>query len=161
MVLDKQKSSIKKMFLQKQFIDFWRDITSIGSTTIYATIVIMFLLAGKTQIAVKLTIGYVIIYAVAGTIKIIYFKNRPRKEKYNNLLEKIDASSFPSIHSARAILLAAEISRNTNSATTIFLFIIAALICYSRIAIKKHYWIDVVGGVIFGVASFFVVNNIF
>lgn len=150
------------MFLEKQLADFWRDITSLGSTIMYFIIVIPLFFANQTQIAIKLSIGYILIYLIAGAIKLAYFKNRPRKENYHNFIEKIDASAFPSIHSARITLLAIEISKLINETiATSFLFIIAGLVCYSRIAIKKHYLTDIIGGIILGILTALTVVKLF
>ena len=150
------------MFIQKQLADFWRDITSLGSTLLYFIIVLPLFFTGKIQTATKLTAGYILIYIIAGAIKIIYFKNRPKKENYTNFVEKIDASAFPSIHSARATLMAAEISKLIDGPiATSFLFITAGLVCYSRIAIKKHYWTDIIGGIILGILTTITIGKLF
>ena len=141
------------MFFQKQKQDFWRDITTFGGAYFYFTLVLLFFAVGKTNFALKLTAGFFVIYFTAIIIRLFYFKNRPKKESYDNLLGKIDASSFPSVHSARVVFLALTLSEFSDSfqvKVSLLLFIIAGAVCYSRIAIKKHYWIDVNGGIFLG-----------
>lgn len=149
-------------FLQKQLQDFWRDITSIGSTLLYFIITLPFFAADKTSIALQLITGYFLIYLVAGAIKLVYFKNRPAKENYTNFAEKIDASAFPSIHSARTIFMALTLGKMFDTTIiTAFFLAVTALVCYSRIAIKKHYWSDVIGGIVLGLLTFLIINKLF
>ena len=150
------------MFIQKQKQDFWRDITSLGGAWIYFTIILLLFAVGQTKISAEILTGFFIMYFTAVIIRLFYFKNRPKKETYNSTLEKIDASAFPSVHSARAVFLALTFSKLFNSmqASTL-LFAIAGIVCYSRIAIKKHYWTDVIGGIVLGILTFFAVNKLF
>ena len=65
---------------------------------------------------------------------------------------KIDASSFPSVHSMRAIFMAIIISKFfANPIMIIFLLLWALIVSYSRVYIKKHYWIDIIVGLIIGI----------
>lgn len=149
-------------FIQKQKEDFWRDITSLGGAGIYFTIVLLLIAFEQKKIAAEIFTGFLITYFTAVIIRLFYFKNRPRKETYNNTLEKIDASSFPSVHSARAVFLALTFSKlSDTTAASILLFTIAGAVCYSRIAIKKHYLIDVIGGIVLGIVTFIIVGEIF
>lgn len=150
------------MFFQKQKEDFWRSVTALGDAWFYFALVLILFALGKTKFAIELTCGFFIIYFTAIIIRLFYFKNRPKKEAYHTLLERIDASSFPSVHSARAVLIALQFSKLSDSTlTVIILFTIASLVCYSRIKIKKHDWIDVIGGIVLGLIAFVAVNKIF
>ena len=101
-------------------------------------------------------------------IKYCYYKPRPEPQKYNNRWQKIDASSFPSIHTANSLILAffgivasggIALGNNTPLLQQIIVQIILPLfwllfyltISYSRVMLKKHYWIDLLGGTIFAV----------
>ena len=66
-------------------------------------------------------------------------------------MEKLDASSFPSIHAARATFLFIILSKFlfVGDIYGAFLGFMLFLVFYSRVYLKKHYWIDViVGGVV-------------
>lgn len=150
------------MFIQKQKEDFWRDITALGGAWLYFATVLILLAVEQTKIAAEIFAGFLITYFTAVIIRLFYFKNRPKKETYNNTLEKIDASSFPSVHSARAVFLALTFSKFSDATmTSAILFLLAGTVCYSRIAIKKHYWTDVIGGVVLGIVTFVIVGEIF
>ncbi|MAG02464.1 hypothetical protein CMI42_03945, partial [Candidatus Pacearchaeota archaeon] len=81
--------------------------------------------------------------------------NRPEKQKYGNFVERIQASSFPSWHTARIVYLAIIISYLfSNNYLTILLIIIAGLVAYSRIYLKRHDYWDVLGGIVLGIIAF-------
>ena len=148
------------MFFQKQKQDFWRDITTFGGAYFYFILTIMLYILGEAGVSLEIFIGFFAIYLTAIIIRLFYFKNRPKKEAYNNIAEKIDASSFPSVHSARAVFLALSISKIFEKPEmTALVILLAGLVCYSRIAIKKHYWTDVIGGIILGLAAFWLIKQ--
>lgn len=100
-----------------------------------------------------------LIYGVAVLIRLVYFKERPKKRASNNLLRKIDASSFPSIHAARAFFFAVTITRNyQNPLLGSLLFIIAVLIAYSRYRLHHHYAVDILGGAVLGLVTSYIVE---
>lgn len=145
---------------EKHINEFFRDITSIGGLWLYLILILFtFLTAGQLP-AVQLLTALIAIYVVAVIIRLIYFKDRPTHEPHTTILERIDASSFPSIHSARATTLAYLLSKQLPEAT-ILLTGIAALVCVSRIYLRKHYLTDVVGGVALGILSAVAVARIF
>ena len=88
-------------------------------------------------------------------IRSIYTKNRPDKQEYKNYLEKIDALSFPSWHTARIVYLALIFSYlfNNNLLTLLFT-LVAILVAYSRVYLKRHDYWDVLGGIVLGVVAF-------
>lgn len=101
-------------------------------------------------------------YAAWSAIKYFFFKERPKSREFSNWLEKINAWSFPSIHSSNMMILILffvrvlfEISKHSNEydfyigILFILLIIITSAIMLSRIELHKHYPIDVLGGIIF------------
>lgn len=97
-----------------------------------------------------------ITFACGALIKFIYYKERPTPQHYANWWRKIDASSFPSIHTAYAtvflctsIFLGYQIYE-TNMVASVFIVIGGAifytLIAASRVVLKKHFFIDIVFG---------------
>ena len=140
------------MKLLKKIVEkFFEQITALGGIVSITLILIFFLINSYYEKALVLFFGIIITYLVSIIIRLIYFKQRPQKIPYNNIVEKINASSFPSIHSARAIFLFIFLSNIlTSQYNKSVLAIIALLICYSRIHLKKHFTIDVIAGAILG-----------
>src|SRR3989344_1900245 len=143
-----------KVILDKIF----KEITTLGGLMLYILVLILTLFI-DVYYSLILFFGMVIIYAISGLIRFFYFRNRPKKMSYKTTLEKLDASSFPSIHAARVTFLAIFLIKFIVKDYLFVLLVILTwlLVCYSRIYLKKHYLIDVIGGVILGiVTSFFV-----
>ena len=77
-----------------------RDITSFGSPVVL--IIILFLFFGFTSNSLILLTGFIVVEIFCSLIKFFFYKDRPIKKDHQNILEKVDAGSFPSIHSARS-----------------------------------------------------------
>ncbi len=128
----------------------------------FAASLLLTLLFISSSLLIPLIAGSIITAGIVVLIRIFYFKDRPRKETHSNFIERIDASSFPSLHSARIVFLAMLFSVHfANQYVTILCTAVAALVSYSRIYLKKHDWIDVLGGAVVGVATYFLVAKIF
>ena len=98
-------------------------------------------------------------YALGSIVKLLYHKPRPEPQHATNWLQKIDASSFPSIHTANSMILAfwgilsvlQSWSQNIIGYMVICLwFSFFVTISVSRVVLKKHFPIDIVAGSIFG-----------
>lgn len=106
-------------------------------------------------------------YLIGSFIKFLYYKDRPEPRQYANWRKKIDASSFPSVHTAQAtvvfahtlllanLLLLSPLQYTKISAGMLTLcgFVFYALIARSRLVLKKHFMIDVVFGTVLGVVA--------
>ena len=126
-------------------------ITQLGSAYFYAILVIFLLTTNKKTIALHLTLGLLACYILSIIFRLFYFKNRPEKEDYFNLFTKINASSFPSVHMMTSIYVAVALANYIKILpVSIFLGLTALLIGYSRIYLKKHYFIDVFFGLVIG-----------
>ena len=146
-------------FIKRQKDDLFRDITSLGSLFAYLLIAIFFLIQKNYDLFSELAIGLVIIYIITITIRSFYFKDRPRKYPHPSFIEKLDASSFPSLHTARISFLSmALINYINDNIFSIVLVILIALVAYSRVYLKKHDKIDVLFGIALGVIVYFIVN---
>jgi membrane-associated phospholipid phosphatase len=109
---------------------------------------------GINEMLFSILIGWFCIEIISASIKALYHKKRPNGQTYSNIVEKIDAGSFPSIHSARSsFLFLCLFSIYPGNLRFIFLglFLIVGL---SRILLKKHYFNDVIGGYILGIIVF-------
>ena len=140
------------------FKESMRDITSLGGFFFFILLILVTLILEKTNLFRDLILGFVITITVVILIRLFYFKNRPKRMDYKNWIEKLEASSFPSLHSARAIFLTLILIRFfNNNYLTIILILTAILVIYSRIYLKKHDWIDVVGGIILGIVTYLII----
>lgn len=148
------------MLFKEKIVSNFRDITSLGSYVVIIPLIVFAYLVGLRNLALQFFVGFVASYLIALIIRMFYFKDRPEKEKYNSFLSKIDASSFPSVHSARSIMFAMFLSAYYNNLLlTLFLMLLALLISYSRIFLKKHYWADVIVGFVMGIVLALLITN--
>jgi membrane-associated phospholipid phosphatase len=139
----------------------FHDITALGSLVFAGLLFLVLLILQDFANAIDLFIGMVITFAVVILVRSFYFKNRPRKQEHHNYVQKIDASSFPSLHAARAMFLALFfIKFFSNTVMTILLSIMALLVMYSRIYRRKHDIIDIIGGAILGWITYWIIGLI-
>ena len=149
-------------FKKRQTHDFFRDITSIGSLWFYVTAVAFFIAIRQISMGIELAFGLAMIYLIVVIVRTIYFKERPTKYPYNSYLERLDASSFPSLHAARIIFLGAVLMHEFQDVSfSIFSIFVMTIVSYSRIKLKKHDNFDVFAGWIVGVIVFFLARIIF
>lgn len=142
---------------------FFRDITTFGGFAFYCLIMLLTLIFQEFTLLFKLLFGIIFTTLVIVLIRTFYFKNRPNQQEYDNFIDKIDASSFPSWHTAKIVFLVLVFSnffQNNYPYFTLFLFLAALLVAYSRIYLKKHDWKDVLGGIILGMLTFLLSNLI-
>ncbi len=83
-----------------------RDTTALGGLSVYLVVAIIFFLLGNAEVAVELVVALILLYVVIAIIRTLFFRKRPDKQKYRGFFTKIDAGSFPSMHSARSLVLA-------------------------------------------------------
>ena len=126
----------------------FKQLTELGSLTIVSVIIIFSYFYDQT-LAYDMLIGVVAVTIISLLIKALTYKERPTKQKFSNLIERIDASSFPSVHSARIAIVAFWLSVYSDALILkIFIISIAVLVAYSRIYLKKHYYVDVIAGIV-------------
>lgn len=138
---------------------FFRAITLFGSSFFYLFIIV-FLVRINAQLGIKTLMAFTLVELVTGILKLIYPKNRPtHNNKRTTLLDKYEAGSFPSIHSARAAVLAVlgYYLFSPDPIILIFILTMTLTIAYSRIYLKRHFLIDVLAGLTLG----FVIGNLF
>ena len=146
-------------FNKRERHDFFRDFTSLGSLWFYLIAVLYFFIVQNYALLKKLVIGLLSIYLIVITVRTFYFKERPSKYSYKSYIERLDASSFPSLHAARIVFLnIALMNYFNNSLASFLLAILIVIVIYSRIYLKKHDAMDVVFGFILGAVVYFLVN---
>ncbi len=139
----------------KFVLDFWRDMTTLGGAAFYSIVTLTTLVLSQIPLFLKLVFGFIFTGAIVVIIRKIYFKNRPDKQEYHNQIEKIDAASFPSWHAARITYLALIFTTFfTNTILSLIFILITLITIYSRIYLRKHDWMDVVGGFALGLIAF-------
>jgi membrane-associated phospholipid phosphatase len=127
-------------------------VTYLGNTLILAVIILAaFGFSFRSLIALA---GLVIIEIVCIGIKFVYFRERPNKQKYTNIIERLDASGFPSVHAARSAFIFLYIASYSGIAVKVMLIGLILLVGISRLILKKHYLIDIVVGYALGVLVF-------
>ncbi len=129
----------------------------------YAHVGLSYDTLSDNHFSILLFAGILMSYGWWSVIKLLFYKPRPIPQPFHNRLQKIDASSFPSIHTTNASLIAIMRSwrwhqslMNGADALTIIPIIVVvsglcAAIALSRIALGKHYPIDVLAGLFFWV----------
>jgi membrane-associated phospholipid phosphatase len=139
-----------KAFIKKIFSETVRDITSFGNP--FILLILSVLIIGPNLIFFKIILGLISLEIFCTIIKIFYHKERPNKESYTNLLERINAGSFPSVHAARSTFIFLILFFLTSTYfIKVLLIIMIFLVGISRIIIKKHYLFDVIIGSIIGI----------
>ena len=140
--------------MSKLMKKFFEEITFFGGITFYLFVIILLLISKEYIFALKLFLGLAIIYFIAFVIRLFFFKERPKKIEHNNFLEKMDASSFPSIHAARITCLFLfflfSLFFFLPLAAKLLMGIILLLTLYSRIYLSKHDFVDILAGIILG-----------
>jgi len=142
------------MALYKYILDdTFASITSFGSPVFYI-LVILALLKFSVPLALSLFLALIFVELFCIAIKLIYRKERPIPQHREDFFNKIDANSFPSVHSARISLVATMVSLYFKDAP-IFItgIIIMLLVGYSRIYLKRHHLTDVLAGFLIGIIT--------
>ena len=144
-----------KSFFRLKFQYWTRDFTSLANPLIL--IFIPFIVLGPSTVFFKLLAALLVNEVFCSLIKLFFPKKRPIVQAHNSLLEKIDAGSFPSIHTSRitlSFLTLFALSQSVEVKVVLILAIIIVMI--SRVLLKKHFWIDVLGGFFIGLIGFFI-----
>ncbi len=132
--------------------DNYRDISAFGGLPAYILALIIFFVLGNMLVSVQLAAGLILAYAATSFLRIVYFKERPRKQGYKNWWQKIDASSFPSLHSMRSAVLGIVLAGFFNNIILYFVFGLAvAGVVVTRVLLKRHDKIDSAAGLLIGI----------
>ena len=149
------------MNYKKYITIIFEDVSTFGGLVFYVFLCILFLLMGKIDLTIKLLAGIILLYILVNISRILYFKERPQKQVYSNFIEKIDASSFPSMHASRVSFLSFVLVQEVKDIYLTILFVIMSiLVFYSRIYLKKHYLIDIIGGITIGIIVWYFITLI-
>jgi undecaprenyl-diphosphatase len=137
------------------------DLSALGGIPIYGAITAGLLIAGRLNDAVSLILAFILIYAFVILIRSLWFRPRPKPERYSNFITKFDANSLISIHAARAAILAMFVwTRTDNVMLGAFAALLAVLVASLRIYLKRHYATDVVAGLVIGGIALYAADSL-
>jgi membrane-associated phospholipid phosphatase len=141
------KEKIKKIYIE--------ETTVFGGMLFYLLILLFLIITKNYNNFLILFFSFVLIHFFSISIRLFYFRNRPKKMKYRDIITKLDASSFPSVHSARvtSIALFFLILYDLGLLINSLIILITFSVYYSRFALKKHFISDIIGGIIVGILS--------
>jgi membrane-associated phospholipid phosphatase len=143
---------LSKNFLQRIMNDSWREVSFFGGLFFYCFISAFVFALGQPLLFLQLAVSFVLTYGLTLAIRAFYYKERPSKEKYTNFIERLESSSFPSLHSMRvsAMFIIFHFYLNNIWFSLIF-FSIAIAVFASRYFMKKHYLVDIFTGAVLGI----------
>jgi undecaprenyl-diphosphatase len=136
--------------IQKGISYFMKEITFFGGFFIYCLFIILFYLLEMNNLLIVFLWGFLLLHLIPILIRMVYFKERPKRIPYEHFLEKLAVASFPSVHTARAFFIGAVLYLESVLVGSLFL-LIAFLVGFSRIYLRRHYFVDVLFGAILGV----------
>ena len=150
------------IFIQRQKDDLFRDMTSLGSLFAYLLISFFFLILKNYYLFTRLAVGLVATYTITIIVRSFYFKDRPKKLSHRDYIERLDASSFPSLHAIRITFLSILLMVYFNDFfISLILGILIFIVVYSRIYLRKHDLKDVSAGIFLGIAIYFIIKAFF
>jgi membrane-associated phospholipid phosphatase len=133
-----------------------RELGLLGSFVTYLSITVLFLIFREYDFAVKLIIGLIICFVVVTIFRLLRFRDRPKKMTYKNIFQRIDSSSFPSMHAMRSMFLGLMLGSFFNNLLVYLIMIALSLLTgYSRVITKRHHLSDVIFGHVLGVVLFY------
>ena len=129
---------------------FFSNVTLFGSPIFYG-VVVLGLATVNFSIALRLFIIMFFLEITSAIIKFTYDKQRPGQlTKRKDLWGKYVTRSFPSVHTARITTLSV-IGMEFYLYLGIIGLGLSIAVGFSRIYLRKHDWLDVVGGIVIGV----------
>lgn len=128
-----------------------RDTTALGGLALYSFVAALFLVLERIEVFSALVVGIVLCYAIIVLVRLVFFRKRPDKQKFKGWLTKIDAGSFPSMHSTRATVLAFVLWQVFTEPFIRILLVLGVLsVISTRVLLGRHYVSDVIAGVVLG-----------
>ncbi len=131
-----------------------RDVTALGSSPFYGYMWLLFL-AVDPRISLDLFLAFALLMGISYAIKALWFKPRPDHVEgvvHDNVLEQVDASSFPSAHSARAAAMAWIVIGAADAGPALASAVVLGALATgaSRVVLRRHSVGDVLGGFAIG-----------
>ena len=135
-----------------------KNLSALGAVPFYLFLTVFIFLIGNYSTFLQLLIGFAASYGIVIAIRSVYYRPRPRPENYSSIIEKIDASSFPSLHSLRITMISVILVYSYNSLLAILFFSLVSIsVCYTRYYLKRHYFSDIIAGISLGLIEGFLI----
>ncbi len=133
-------------------VELLQDFKTLGGFPLYCALILASFILGEFGLSSQLFIGLILAFSLTALIRIFYFKQRPVRQSFKTWQQKIDASSFPSLHSMRAAVLATVLAAFfDNRILAVLFFALAVAVASARVLQKRHHMSDVVAGLILGI----------
>ncbi len=127
------------------------DLKGLGGFALYVIIILSAIIFNEYLLAYRLLVGLILTFVVIILFRAFYFKARPVPENFKGFIGKIDASSFPSMHSMRAAVMYTIIAAHFMNFWLALIGIVAIMsVGFARIIRKRHFFTDVLAGIILG-----------
>ncbi len=134
------------------FETFMRDFTSFGNA--YIILIVAALTTQDVDVFIDVAVGLFIIYALGSLIRKILFSERPSK-KYRHIFKKVESGSFPSMHVARITFAYSMLFEHLHYPFRLIPLFLIILVAASRVFLRKHYVVDTIFGLFFGLSVFY------
>ena len=139
-------------------------MTLYGREVVWIIVIFMFFIFGGwlgKKIAVTIGLSILVLTFLVPVIKNLVERPRPLVPQIDFLLAADKEYAFPSGHAAIvaagvAVILALYRGSARRTFISIILSIEAALVCISRVYVGAHYPLDVLGGILLGIAISFI-----
>lgn len=128
-----------------------REVTVFGGFFFFILLSMSLLFIGELDLFSNFFWAFFLLHCIPMGIRMIYFKERPQKIKFNNFGERMVASSFPSVHTERAFFIG-TMFLGVNLLLGLVFVTLATTVGLSRVYLKRHYMSDVIVGAILGIA---------
>src|SRR3989344_112691 len=104
--------------------EIMRNITALGSSPFYALLLLFLIVIQEYSLFFMLLLG--ILLTILGVVitRLIYYKDRPKQQTHSNILERIDASAFPSWHTAQATFFSITMAVTISNPLALLFFIL-------------------------------------
>ena len=148
----------KSFVVNNAWVVFFRNVSFLGSLVVYLLFFFLLWFFDPSWFFLYLFLMLFLSTLFVYLIKWLFPTRRPDFSSRNhrkNLFfwQRVDMSSFPSAHAARAFGLF-TISLFFNSLLLqVFSLSFWFLVSYSRIFLRRHYWKDIIGGSVIGFLS--------
>jgi membrane-associated phospholipid phosphatase len=128
------------------------DFSIFGSIAFYITAMLTVWFIGNQELFLRLLYAFLIGIVIIVIIRGGYHKDRPQKEEFDIFMERVIASSFPSSHSLFVTMLVVLLSIAYPRTGMIIISSIVALLVYlQRYITRKHFIMDIFGGILIAI----------
>ena len=159
-LLSRTSHKIGMKAISYYFHELMENITALGSIFVHLALAAAAYALGD-ELFVTLLKGLLLIYVVNVPLKLLLFRERPRRMQHRTLWERFEAASFPSVHAVRVVFLALALGfRFGNPLFWLLVLGIAVAVTYSRIHLQKHYWTDTAAGIAIGAVIYYAVASL-